>query len=139
MELREMIENAAKIAGDQTSLAKVIGVERNNLTGAKAGRRGLPVSACIELAKILDVAPITVIAASELITEKNPKKRALLAPFVLELPRKAAAWVLGLASVAAIGVTAPNDVYASDTFNVSSTATEAAPSQGSAVRSIGVM
>ena len=128
MELREMIETAAKIAGDQNSLAKVIGVDRNNLTAAKAGRRGLPEVACGKLAEILEVDRWTVIAASALITERDPEKRAYLAPFVLELPRKAAAWLIAIASGATIGTVAPNDAHASDTLNVSTPTLKAAPS-----------
>lgn len=118
MELREMIEAAAKISGDQKKLAKEIGLSPNNITEAKAGRRGLPTSACYKLGAILDLDPAAVVAASELVTEKNPEKRAVFAPFVRELPRKAAAW-----AVAAIAATtasiAPTDAYANDTFKVS--------------------
>lgn len=120
MELREMIESAAKIAGNQATLAKVIGLQPEALTAAKAGKRGLPEVACGKLAEILGIDRWTVIAASALVTEKNPEKRAYLAPFVLELPRKAAAWVLGLASAAMIATLAPTDSYANDTMEVSS-------------------
>ena len=85
MELRDMIENAAKIAGNQTAIAKVIGVHPNDLSAAKAGKRGLPEVACGKLAEILGIDRWTVIAASALVTEKNPEKRAYLAPFVLEI------------------------------------------------------
>lgn len=128
MELREMIEQAAKLTGDQTSLAKAIGVDRNNLTGAKAGRRGLPEVACGKLAEILGIDRWTVIAASALVTEKNPEKRAYLAPFVLEMPRKAAAWILATASVATIGSIAPSDATANDTIELSFPALQPAPS-----------
>lgn len=120
MELRDMIETAAKSAGNQSNLAKVIGVHPDVLTAAKANRRGLPEVACGKLAEILGIDRWTVIAASALVTEKNPEKRAYLAPFVLELPRKAAAWVLGLASAATIATLAPTDSYANDTMEVSS-------------------
>lgn len=127
MELREMIETAAKLQGSQNNLAKVIGVAPDYLTHAKAGRRGLPEVACGKLAEILGIDRWTVIAASALVTEKNPEKRAYLAPFVLELPRKAAAWVLGLASAAMIATLAPTDSYANDTLNVSTPAEKPAP------------
>lgn len=127
MELREMIEAAAKITGDQTSLAKVIGVDRNNLTGAKAGRRGLPEVACGKLAEILKIDRWTVIAASALVTEKNPEKRAYLVPFVLGLPRKVAAWLIAIVSGATIATLAPTEAHANDTFNVSVPAEKPAP------------
>lgn len=122
MELREMIEAAAKIEGSQNNLAKVIGVAPDYLTHAKAGRRGLPNIACGKLAEIIGVDRWTVIAASDLVTEKNPEKRAYLTPFVLELPRKAAAWMIATASAAMIGTAAPTDANASDTLNVSTPA-----------------
>lgn len=139
MELRQMIEAAAKVSGDQKKLAKAIGLSPNNITEAKAGRRGLPASACYQLAAILDLDPAVVVAASELVTEKNPQKRAVFAPFVLELPRKAAAWVMTAATAAMIGTTAQSDAYANDTIEASSPATEAAPLQGFADHAIGIM
>lgn len=141
MELKEMIEVAAKIAGDQRHLAKVIGVHAGVLTEAKASRRGLPVAACYKLAKILNIDPAAVVAASELITEKNPEKRAVFAPFVLGVPRTAAAWILGLATLATSGALAPTDANAktSDTLNVSSPALQPAPLQGFAGHAIVIM
>lgn len=44
--------------------------------------RGLPVYACIELARLIEVDPMEVIAASELVTEKNEKRKAIFLPFV---------------------------------------------------------
>lgn len=125
MELRELIETAAKLQGSQNNLAKVIGVAPDYLTHAKAGRRGLPEVACGKLAEILGIDRWTVIAASALVTEKNPEKRAYLAPFVRDLPRKAAAWVIA-ATAATIGTTAPTEAYANDTFKVQSIAVEPA-------------
>jgi len=127
MELREMIETAAKLEGSQNNLAKVIGVAPDYLTHAKAGRRGLPIEACGKLAEILGIDRWAVTAASALVTQKNPEKRAYLTPFVQELPRKAAQWMLGIAT-AAMMTTAPSDAQANDTFNVSSPALQAAPS-----------
>lgn len=139
MELREMIEAAAKLAGDQKQLAKVIGLHPGVLTEAKAGRRGLPEVACGKLAEILGIDRWTVIAASALVTEKNPEKRAYLAPFVRELPRKAAAWVIGIVSAATIGTIAPTDSYANDTIKESSPALKAAPDQESNDHAIVIM
>lgn len=139
MELREMIENAAKIAGNQATLAKVIGLHPEVLTSAKAGKRGLPEVACGKLAEILKIDRWTVIAASALVTEKNPEKRAYLAPFVRELPRKAAAWVIGIVSAATIGTIAPTDSYANDTIKESSPALQAAPVQENRCNAIVIM
>lgn len=91
MQLREMIEKAAELSNGQSNLAKVIGVHPEALTAAKAGKRGLPAHACGKLAEILGIERWTVLSASELVTEKNEEKRAYFAPFVQDLPRKAAA------------------------------------------------
>lgn len=139
MELREMIETAAKMQGSQNNLAKVIGVAPDYLTHAKAGRRGLPEVACGKLAEILGIDRWTVIAASALVTEKNPEKRAYLAPFVQELPRKAAAWVIATVSAATIGLVAPTESHANDTLKVSSPALEATPDKEQGFYSIGIM
>ncbi len=133
MELRELIEQAAKFAGNQVALAKVIGVHPDVLTAAKAGRRGLPEVACGKLAEILGIDPWTVVAASALVTEKNPDKRAYLAPFVRDLPRKAAAWVIASVSAATLGAIAPGDANAyanvNDTMEVSSPALQSTQTQ----------
>jgi hypothetical protein len=139
MELREIIEQAAHKLGKQRKVAEIIGVHPDVLTAAKAGRRGLPEVACGKLAEILGIDRWTVIAASALVTEKNPEKRAYLAPFVQTLPRKAAAWVMGIASAATIGTTAPTDAIANDTLKVSSPAPQPAPLQGFATHEIGIM
>lgn len=127
MELREMIEAAAKLTEDQKHLAKVIGVAPNSLTDAKAGRRGLPVEACGKLGDILGIDKWTVVAASALVTEKNPEKRAYFAPFVLESARKAATWLIATVSAATIATLAPTESYANDTLNVSTPAEMPAP------------
>lgn len=126
MELREMIETAAKITGDQAHLSKVVGQHSNALTNAKAGRRGLPVSACIKLAEILDIDPMKVIAASELATEKNETKRAVFYPFV----SAGRAILIALSVTAGFGATANRADAASnrfDIFNMSQNAGNALP------------
>ncbi len=82
MDLRQMIESAAEHFAEQKELANALRVSPNALTDAKAGRRGLPTYACGKLGEILGIDRWTVVAASDLVTEKNPEKRAYLAPFV---------------------------------------------------------
>lgn len=82
MELKEMIEEAARKVGSQKLLAAKIGETEQNLTGAKAGRRGLTNTACGKLAEVLEIDRWAVVCASDLVTEKNEERRAYLLPFV---------------------------------------------------------
>jgi hypothetical protein len=129
MNLQEMIEAAVEKIGSQKELAMTLGIDANNLASAKGGRRGLPAIACGKLGDILGIDKWTVVAASELVTEKSEEKRAYFSPFVLELPKKAAMWAIAAVTLSSIGV-APNDAqaqYANDTFNVSPTPLKPAP------------
>lgn len=110
MQLRQMIEAGSIKAGNQELLAKAIGTSGKHITEAKAGRRGLPAFACFKLAELIEVDVQKVIAASELVTEKNEDKRAFFAPFVLNgiAPLASALAVLSLSL-------APNETYANDT------------------------
>lgn len=89
MRLREMIEKASKTADNQADIAKVIGVSAKALTEAKAERRGLPAFACVRLAQMIGEDERRVIAASELVTEKNPERRAVWLPFISEIAEAA--------------------------------------------------
>lgn len=135
MQLREMIILAAQKVGNQEELAKVIGTSGKHLTEAKAGRRGLPAMACGKLAEILGIDRWTVIAASELVTEKNEEKRAYFSPFVLN-SLASLATAVGAASLAL----SPNDSHASnDTCKVSSPAPDTKPLTESMGRAINIM
>jgi len=81
MELREMIELAAERTGSMKELGARVGIAAQSLTDAKAGRRSLPTTACMHLADILGIDYRSVQAASDLVTEKDERKRAYLAPF----------------------------------------------------------
>ena len=76
MTLSDFITKGIESAGGVIALAEKIGVGRTNIPNAKAGERGLPNVACVKLAKLIDADPLAVIAASELVTEKDEKKRA---------------------------------------------------------------
>ncbi len=83
MELRNYIELGIQKAGSVIALAKHLSQLDTTITNAKAHRRGLPNYACVMLADLLEVERIEVIAASELVTEKNPTRREVWLPFVL--------------------------------------------------------
>lgn len=75
MELHDYIEAGLAAKNGREALATFLGLEPNNITGAKAHRRGLPNDACVKLARLIGVEPLAVIAASELATEKKPERR----------------------------------------------------------------
>ena len=83
MELRDYIEAGIKKCGTAVSLAKLLGQNANLVRDAKAHRKGLPNYACVKLADLLGTERIEVIAASELVTEKNPERQKVWLPFVL--------------------------------------------------------
>lgn len=85
MDLKGYITKGIGEAGTLTALAKQIGVMREALTASNGGKRGLPGYACVRLAQLIGEDERRVIAASELVTEKNPERRAVWLPFVQEI------------------------------------------------------
>lgn len=85
MELKAYIAKGIAATGSLTALAEHIGMAREALTAANGGRRGLPPVACGKLADLVGASRWDVVAASEILTEKDEKKRAYLLPFVLEI------------------------------------------------------
>ncbi|GEM_PF-1538937 len=83
MELRDYIEAGIAKYGTAVELAKQLEQNVNALRNAKSHRQGLPPYACVKLAEMLEIAPLEIIAASELTTEKDPKKREIWLPIVL--------------------------------------------------------
>lgn len=83
MDMRELIEAGSKKAGEQKALARFLRLAPTVLADAKAGRRGIPAPACFMLAQYLGIDPARVIAASELVTEKNEERRKVFYPFVM--------------------------------------------------------
>lgn len=75
MELRDYIESGLTVAKTGRALAHELGIGANELTDAKAHRRGLPNHACVKLAKMINEDALMIIAASELATEKKEEKR----------------------------------------------------------------
>ena len=102
MDLREFIELGIAKYGTATELAKVIGMNANALRDAKSGRQGLPVYACIKLAELIEVTPLEVIAASELVTEKREERRAVFLPFVQQFGRHGHQVIIGSTSMVVV-------------------------------------
>lgn len=109
MELRDYIEEAIKRKGSVKALAEYLCIKSNNVTNAKAHQRGLPSIACVKLSELLNVDLKTVLAASELATERKEAKRAFWRPFVQNTTElsKAASYALILSFVANLLTTNP--------------------------------
>lgn len=82
MSLKKYIVLAIKDTGSQRELSDYLGVSSQQLTNAKNGRAGLPIAICCQIAQIIGINEMEVISASELITEKNQERRAVLLPFI---------------------------------------------------------
>lgn len=77
MELKKYIENGEKKAGSQKELAKFLGITTGYIRNAKANKSGLPDVICIKLADYINEDRLEVIAASNLVTEKDEEKRRI--------------------------------------------------------------
>jgi hypothetical protein len=89
MQLLIYINKAEELTGSRKALALALKLNANQITDAKAGRNGLPGFACVKLAQLIGEDERRVIAASELVTEKNPERRAVWLPFVQEIAEAA--------------------------------------------------
>ena len=77
MNMNEYIEKAQEKAGSQIKLAKMLDISDRYIRLVKEGKRGLPDDICITLADFINENPLKVIAASNLVTEKDEKKRKI--------------------------------------------------------------
>lgn len=77
MNIKKYIEIGEKKAGKQKILAEILNIADVNIRMAKSGKRGLPDAVCIQLADYIEVDRLEVIAASNLVTEKDEKKRKI--------------------------------------------------------------
>lgn len=77
MEMREFIEMGERKAGKQVMLAKYLNVKPSTLRIVKSGRTSLTTALCIKLARYIEVDELEVIAASNLIIEKDEERRKI--------------------------------------------------------------
>ena len=77
MDMKTYIEMGEKKAGKQVELARMLNVRDTTLRLAKSGKKGLPDAICIKLADYIEVNPLQVIAASNLVTEKDEERRKI--------------------------------------------------------------
>jgi len=75
--MKKYIEIGEKKAGKQIELARILNVRDSTLRLVKSGNNGLPDAICIKLADYIEVDPLHVIAASNLVTEKNEERRKI--------------------------------------------------------------
>ena len=108
MDMKTYIEMGEKRAGKQSELAKYLNVRYTTIGLVKSGKRGLPEALCIKLARYIDEDEIKVIAASNLVTEKDEERRK-----IFESCFSRAAGIVSVASVISILTLAPQQpVYA---------------------------
>lgn len=77
MEMKEFIEKGEKKAGSQKELAEYLGTRYTTLVAVKAGRKSLTTALCIKLARYINEDEIKVIAASNLIIEKDEERKKI--------------------------------------------------------------
>lgn len=77
MDMKNYIEKAEKKAGKQIELAKILGISARYIRMVRDGKRCLPAEACILLADYIGADRLEVIAASNLVTEKDERKRKI--------------------------------------------------------------
>lgn len=99
MLMRDYIEQGAKKAGSLTALGMMLGLSQPRMSHVKAGKEKLPAQAMVQLADYVEADLKAVIAANELVTEKDEVKRAFWSPFVQHA--KAAGYVLATSLIIA--------------------------------------
>ncbi|MDP3662056.1 MAG: hypothetical protein U1D41_10075 [Nitrosomonas sp.] len=77
MKIKIFIEIAEKKAGKQIELAKILGITDAHIRMVKSGKRGFSDDVCIQLADFIEADRLEVIAASNLVTEKDENKRKI--------------------------------------------------------------
>lgn len=94
MDMKKYIEDAEKKAGKQIELAKMLGVSASYIRLIKAGKSGLSADMCIVLADFIGADRLEVIAASNLVTEKDERKRKIFESCFRKVASVAAATVI---------------------------------------------
>ena len=105
MLMKDYIEQGAEKAGGLTALGLILGLRQQEMSSAKAHKRALPAKAVVQLAEYIEADLKAVIAANELVTEKDEAKRAFWSPFVEHA--RAAGFVLGIVLVTSFVTASP--------------------------------
>jgi len=112
MELRDYIAKGAKLVGSQRELAERIGIAERTISDAKANRRGLPNITCGKLAEITGDDAFQIVAASNLITEKDETTRNEWLRLLKKLGGIAASFMLAAFLTVTLIVTSPTQALA---------------------------
>jgi transcriptional regulator with XRE-family HTH domain len=99
MEMKKFIEMGEKKAGKQIELARYLNIRPSTLRIVKSGRTSLPVAVCIELARYINVDELEVIAASNLIIEKNEERRKTFESCFKTVKTASIALAIGVATI----------------------------------------
>ncbi len=97
IEQSDYIEKGIALKGSAAALTRWLDQGDGAMRDARQNKRGLPVYACVSLAKLLDVPPMEVIAASQTVTAKTEERRALFLPFVQAAKNLHLSMIAGLA------------------------------------------
>ncbi|SFU39688.1 hypothetical protein SAMN05216339_1023 [Nitrosomonas eutropha] len=95
MEMKTYIEMGETKAGSQIALAKYLGQYDSGLRAVKGGKKGLPDAVCIKLADYIGVDRLEVIAASNLVTEKDEERREIFRSCFEKSKERATATIIG--------------------------------------------
>lgn len=95
MEFKNYIENGERKAGKQAELAKILRISDASIRAAKRGIRGLPDTVCYELAEYLGEEIGRVIAARNLVTEKDESRRKIFENYLKKSGENAAKMMIG--------------------------------------------
>lgn len=109
MKMKEFIERAEAKAGKQIELAKILGVSASYIRLVKAGKNGLSADMCIILADYISADRLEVIAASNLVTEKDEEKRKIFESCF----SRAASFTIAAFFLAVISIMTPSAANAS--------------------------
>lgn len=111
MNLKEYIEKGEKLAGKQIELARMLGVKDSTLRLAKMNKCGLHDAVCMKLADFIEVDRLEVIAASNLVTEKDEERRKIFES-CFEKTNRAAGFLIAVFFVSVISITTPSPASA---------------------------
>ncbi len=111
MEMKKYIEMGEENAGRQIDLAKYLDTQASTLRLVKQGKKSLTAAVCIKLARYINIDELEVIAASNLIIEKDEERRKIFES-CFKAGSKAAsiAMVIGVTSIMTVEANALNNI-----------------------------